>query len=253
VTTTTFREEIPALAEALEGRSPEEILGAVAPRFGGAIALANSFGPEDCVLFDVIARAKLPVGVFTIDTGFLFPETYALWARLEERYGIRVRAIRGDEPAAAPHPSAPPAPRPWSGSAGLPPWEVDPDACCELRKVRPLRAELGRLGAWVTGIRRDQTPDRVNAKVVEWDGRFGLVKVNPLAAWTSEDVWAHVRRHGVPTNPLHAQGYHSIGCAPCTSPVKPGEDPRAGRWRGREKTECGLHARRVPGAEPPRS
>ena len=235
MTTTTFREEIPALAEALEGRSPEEILGAVAPRFGGAIALANSFGPEDCVLVDVIARAKLPVGIFTLDTGFLFAETYALWARLEERYGIRVRAIKGDVPAVAPVP---------------PPWEVDPDACCEARKVRPLREELGRLGAWVTGIRRDQTPDRANAKVVEWDGRFGLVKVNPLAAWTSEDVWAHVRRHGVPTNPLHAQGYHSIGCAPCTSPVQPGEDPRAGRWRGREKTECGLHARRVPSGEP---
>jgi phosphoadenosine phosphosulfate reductase len=110
--------------------------------------------------------------------------------------------------------------------------------------VRPLRAELARLDAWVTGIRRDQTPDRAHARVVEWDARFGLVKVNPLAAWTSEDVRTHVRRHGVPTNPLHERGYHSIGCAPCTSPVKPGEDPRAGRWRGREKTECGLHVDR---------
>jgi 3'-phosphoadenosine 5'-phosphosulfate sulfotransferase (PAPS reductase)/FAD synthetase len=120
--------------------------------------------------------------------------------------------------------------------------------------VRAVTGGAGEsLAERLTGLLGQRTPDRANAKVVEWDGRFGLVKVNPLAAWTSEDVWAHVRRHGVPTNPLHAQGYHSIGCAPCTSPVKPGEDPRAGRWRGREKTECGLHARRVPGAEPPRS
>ena len=105
----------------------------------------------------------------------------------------------------------------------------------------PLRGALARLGAWVTGIRRDQTPDRANARVVEWDGRFGLVKVNPLAAWTEAEVRDHLRRRAVPTNPLHAQGYHSIGCAPCTTPVGAGEDPRAGRWRGREKTECGLH------------
>jgi phosphoadenylyl-sulfate reductase (thioredoxin) len=109
--------------------------------------------------------------------------------------------------------------------------------------VLPLRAELARLDAWVTAIRRDQTPDRANARVVEWDAKFGLVKVNPLAAWTSRDVWAHARAHGVPTNPLHEQGYTSIGCAPCTTPVLAGEDQRAGRWRGRAKTECGLHAR----------
>jgi phosphoadenylyl-sulfate reductase (thioredoxin) len=229
--TTDVRAALPRLAEELEGRPPAEILAAVAPLFPGRISLANSFGAEDCVLVDVIARARLPVDVFTIDTGFLFAETYALWTRLEERYGLRFRAVKADVPASAP---------------GLPPpWERDPDACCDLRKVRPLRAELGRLGAWVTGIRRDQTPDRAGAKVVEWDARFGLVKVNPLAAWRSEDVWTYVRRREVPTNPLHAQGYLSIGCAPCTSPVKPGEDPRAGRWRGREKTECGLHADRT--------
>jgi phosphoadenylyl-sulfate reductase (thioredoxin) len=181
---------------------------------------------------DVIARARLQVEIFTIDTGFLFAETYALWSRLEERYGVRVHAVKADVPAVEP---------------GLPPpWERDPDGCCHLRKVLPLREALAPLGAWVTGIRRDQTPDRANARVVEWDARFGLVKVNPLAAWSSGDVEAHVRRLEVPTNPLHAQGYLSIGCAPCTSPVRPGEDPRAGRWRGREKTECGLHADRTP-------
>jgi phosphoadenylyl-sulfate reductase (thioredoxin) len=231
-TTNDVRADLPRLAAALEGKPPAEILAAIAPLFPGRIALANSLGAEDCVLVDVIGRARLPVDVFTIDTGCLFAETYALWTRLEERYGLTFRALRAEPPALEP---------------GLPPpWERDPDACCDLRKVRPLRAELARLDAWVTGIRRDQTPERAHARVVEWDARFGLVKVNPLAAWTSEDVRTHVRRHGVPTNPLHERGYHSIGCAPCTSPVKPGEDPRAGRWRGREKTECGLHVDRLP-------
>jgi phosphoadenylyl-sulfate reductase (thioredoxin) len=231
---TTLREELPSLVQALEGKPPDEILSALAPRFPRAIGLASSFGPEDCVLVDVIARAGLPIEVFTLDTGFLFAETYALWRRLEERYGI---AIRSEKPDASPV------------ERGLPPpWEHDADACCDVRKVRPLRAALSRYGAWVTGIRRDQTPDRAAAKVIEWDARFGLFKLNPLAAWKSEQIWAYVRRHDVPTNPLHAQGYLSIGCAPCTSPVKPGEDPRAGRWRGREKTECGLHLDRSPAA-----
>jgi phosphoadenylyl-sulfate reductase (thioredoxin) len=231
------RDEIPRLADGLEGRSPAEILTALAPRFPGKIALASSFGPEDNLLFDVIARAGLPVEVFTLDTGFLFSETYALWARLEERYGVRVRVAKAE---------LPPLDR-----SRPPPWETDPDACCAARKVAPLRATLSTLDAWVTGIRRDQTPDRATAKVVEWDGRFGLVKVNPLAAWTRDDVWAYLRRFDVPTNPLHAQGYLSIGCAPCTTPVSPGEDPRSGRWRGREKTECGLHAGRERSPSPP--
>jgi phosphoadenylyl-sulfate reductase (thioredoxin) len=239
VTSATIREELPALAAALEGRPPEEILGAVAPRFPGRIALATSFGAEDCVLVDVIARAGLPIDLFTLDTGFLFAETYALWTRLEERYRVRIRASRAGIPSVEP---------------GLPPpWERDPDACCAARKVAPLQEALSALGAWVTGIRRDQTPDRARARVVEWDARFGLVKVNPLAAWTSDEVWAYARRFEVPTNPLHSRGYLSIGCAPCTSPVKPGEDPRAGRWRGREKTECGLHADRGAKAERPPS
>ena len=224
------RDEIQSLAEALEGQPPEVILAAVAERHPGAIALANSFGAEDCLLVDVIARAELPIRVFTLDTGYLFPETYALWKQLEQRYHLLIEAKRTDLPPVDP--------------AAAPPWQVDPDACCDARKVVPLRLALSSLGAWVTGIRRDQTPDRANARVVEWDGRFGLVKVNPLAAWTEAEVQDRIRRLSIPTNPLHAQGFHSIGCAPCTTPVKPGEDPRAGRWRGREKTECGLHVDR---------
>jgi phosphoadenylyl-sulfate reductase (thioredoxin) len=237
--TTTFRDEIPELSAVLEGRSPEDILATLTPRFPAWIGLATSFGPEDCVLVDVVARARLPIAIFTLDTGCLFAETYALWRRLEERYRLRIRGVKADLTVVEP---------------GLAPaWVRDPDACCAARKVAPLRTALSDLGAWVTGIRRDQTPDRATARVVEWDARFGLVKVNPLVGWTSEDVWAHVRRFEVPTNPLHAQGYASIGCAPCTTPVRPGEDRRSGRWRGREKRECGLHAGPRPHAKPPRS
>ncbi len=218
--------DVAALAAALEGRPPGEILAAAAARHPGRIALACSFGAEDCLLVELVARHRLPVAIFTLDTGHLFPETYALWRALEARTGLAIRAAPGGPPAAAP---------------GETPWETDADACCDARKVVPLRTALADLGAWVTGIRRDQTPERASARVLEWDARFGLEKVNPLAGWTSEQVWAELRREGVPVNPLHARGYPSIGCAPCTSPSRPGEDPRAGRWRGSAKKECGLH------------
>jgi phosphoadenosine phosphosulfate reductase len=229
--------ELAALAQQLEGQPPEVILAAAAARHPGRLELACSFGAEDCWLVHVIARRRLPIGVFSLDTGYLFPETYALWRELEAHAGLTIRAERGGAPA------------PQPGSSSVPPWQADPDACCELRKVAPLKAALARLGGWVTGIRRDQTPERARARVVEWDARFGLEKVNPLVAWTAAEVAAALAREGVPVNPLHAQGYLSIGCAPCTSPVKPGEDPRAGRWRGSAKTECGLHL----GPRPPRA
>jgi phosphoadenosine phosphosulfate reductase len=115
------------------------------------------------------------------------------------------------------------------------------EQCCAIRKVEPLKRALGSVDAWVTGIRRDQAPTRANSKKVEWDDKFGLVKANPLADWTLEDVWAYIHEHDVPYNPLHDQNYPSIGCTHCTRQVMPGEDPRAGRWAGQEKVECGLH------------
>ncbi len=207
----------------LEGKSALDILRYAADRFAPRITCATSLGAEDCVLIDLIGSAKLPIDFFTLDTGVLFPETYALWQRLEARYGITIRAVK-----------------PVETIDRL--WETEPDRCCDLRKVKPLRAELGRWGAWITGVRRDQTPDRANAQIVEDDRKFGLIKVNPLVAWTHKDVWRHLVDNGVPYNPLHDQGYPSIGCEPCTSPVADGEDPRAGRWRGSVKKECGLHS-----------
>ncbi len=224
--------ELATWAGALEERPPLDILAFAAERFAPRLGLATGFGREGCVLVDLVARHRLPVDVFTLDTGVLFPETHVLWKRLERRYGITIRAVRPaftlDEAVALDRL-----------------WESDPDRCCELRKVTPLRAELSRFDAWVTAIRRDQTRERAGARAVEWDGKFGLVKVNPLLRWSAADVDDYVARHGVPVNPLHARGYPSIGCAPCTTPAAPGEDPRAGRWRGREKKECGLHARRA--------
>jgi phosphoadenylyl-sulfate reductase (thioredoxin) len=194
------------------------------------LTFATSLGIEDCVVTDMIARQGLPIDLFTLDTQLLFPETYALWERIEKRYGVTIKAVRParnvEEQAADEGPSL---------------WERKPDRCCDLRKMQPLRATLANYDAWMTAIRRDQTPDRANAPVVGWDGRFGLIKVNPLVRWTFPEVRAYVADHDVPYNPLHDQNYPSIGCVPCTSQVMPGEDPRSGRWRGQEKTECGLH------------
>jgi phosphoadenosine phosphosulfate reductase len=218
--------------EDLEGRAAEEILAWAAERFAPRIVFATGFGAEGCVIVDLIARQALPIEVFTLDTGLLFPETYDLWQRLEARYGLRIRAVRPELSVSeqAAH---------WGGSL----WEREPDRCCDMRKVQPLRAFLQGQEAWVTAIRREGTADRARARAVEHDARFGLVKVNPLLAWTHDEVWAYLKRHEVPFNPLHRRGYPSIGCWPCTSRVRPGEDARAGRWRGRAKTECGLHAR----------
>jgi len=223
-------DELAGAATLLEGGDPLSTLEWAAARFAPRLALACSFGPEDLVLLDLVARHRLPIDIFTLDTGVFFPETYALWRDLEARYGIKLRAARAAESIAQ-----------QAVSQGPELWKRAADRCCHLRKVVPLAGALEGLAAWVTGIRRDQTPDRATAKIVERDRRPGLIKINPLAHWTHDDVWAHLYLHDVPTNPLHQQGYPSIGCAPCTSPVAAGEDPRNGRWRGQAKTECGLH------------
>ncbi|HEU4387150.1 MAG TPA: phosphoadenylyl-sulfate reductase [Blastocatellia bacterium] len=224
-------EDIDSAAYRLEGASPEEVLewafGEYADR---NIAIATGFGAEGMALIDIAVRVEPNLNVFFVDTDFLFPETYALRERIEQRYGIQIRAYRTalspDHQAAVYGPAL---------------WERDPDLCCQLRKLEPLKEALRGLDAWVTAIRRDQTPDRANARVVEWDARWELVKVNPLAAWTRQDVWNYVVKNDVPYNPLHDQGYPSIGCTHCTRAVGRDEEERAGRWSGRAKTECGLH------------
>ncbi|HLL21855.1 MAG TPA: phosphoadenylyl-sulfate reductase [Kofleriaceae bacterium] len=221
--------DVAAAASALESSHPLDILRWVSARVA-KLTFATGFGPEGCVIIDLIARAGLPIDLFTLDTGVLFPETYELWKQLEATYGITIRRV---EPS-----QAIPEQALVHGPAL---WERDADRCCDLRKVIPLRHELAKFDAWITAIRREQTRERANARVVEHDAKFGLVKVNPLARWTHDDVWAHLYAHDVPYNVLHDRGYPSIGCAPCTSQVAAGEDPRSGRWKGSAKKECGLH------------
>lgn len=223
-------------SRALDGRSPAEVLAWAATHAGPRIAFATGFGAEGCVIIDLIARAHLPIEVFTLETGLLFPETYELWHALETRYGIEIRAVK---PARTVEQQA--------EDAGPALWTREPDRCCELRKVEPLREGLAGLSAWVTAIRRDQTPERATAQLVEDDRKFGLVKINPLVAWTHDDVWGHLFAHDVPFNPLHERGYPSIGCQPCTSQIVPGEALRAGRWRDAQKRECGIHVGDKPG------
>ncbi len=207
-----------------------ELISAALAEFGGDIAIASSFGAEDVVLIDIASKLGAPFRVFTLDTDFLFPETYELIERIEEQYAFTIERAR---PSLAPEEQA--------QIYGDALWSRDPDRCCAIRKVEPLKAKLATLRAWITGVRRDQAPTRANTQKREWDEKFGLVKFNPLADWTSVRVWSYIREHDVPYNPLHDRDYPSIGCTYCTRAVKPGEDPRAGRWSGFAKTECGLH------------
>jgi phosphoadenosine phosphosulfate reductase len=200
-------------------------------QFATELAIASSFGAEDVVLIDLAARAG-GVRVFTLDTDFLFAETYELIERIESHYDVTVERCRASL-----------TPSQQAAEHGEALWASRPDQCCNLRKVEPLAEKLGTLRAWITGIRREQAPTRANAQKVEWDARFGLVKLNPLADWTWQDVWRYIHDHDVPYNPLHDAGFPSLGCTHCTRAVAPGGDQRSGRWAGTGKTECGLHVK----------
>ena len=177
------------------------------------LVLACSFQKEESVLIDMLMSIEPEARVFTIDTGVLFPETYAVWKQVEERYGLKVEVQD--------------AIGPWTG----------PENCCGERKVAALERALDGVTAWITGVRREQAPTRAATEHVEFDERRGVMKFNPLAEWTEKDVWTYLNEHDLPYHPLHDQGYASIGCAPCTLPGS----GREGRWAGQDKTECGLH------------
>ena len=208
-----------------EAMTAEEVLEHMVERFHPRLYVASSFQKEASVIMDMLLRIEPEARFFTLDTGLFFPETYATWRALEERYGVAVDVYQGMSLArqAALH------------GDGL--WGRDPDACCDIRRVAPLEEALSGVDAWVSGLRRDQSPSRGRAPKVAWDERYGVWKANPLADWTERDVWRYIARHDVPYNGLHDRGYASIGCTHCTVPG----DGREGRWAGGEKTECGLH------------
>jgi phosphoadenosine phosphosulfate reductase len=216
-------------AEKYEHESPEALLEYAVKTFPN-ITFACSFGAEDVVLVDMLQKISPKTDIFYLDTDFHFAETYETRDRIAAHYGINFVQVKSQL-----------TPEEQAEQYGPELWKRDPNACCNLRKVEPLTRILGQYDAWITGIRRDQAPTRANAKKVEYDTKFGLVKFNPLASWTSEDVWKYIRENNVIYNPLHDRNYPSIGCEYCTRPVNPGEDPRAGRWAGFDKTECGLH------------
>ncbi|HZR57674.1 MAG TPA: phosphoadenylyl-sulfate reductase [Terriglobales bacterium] len=225
-----MKESLEALQVIAEKWKPEETLRWAFDKFGDDVEMATGFGVEGMVLLDIAHRVNPNIRVFTGDTEFLFPETYDLIDRVEKRYGIKIERL---------YSALTPEEQDRKHGAAL--WKRDPDQCCKIRKVEPLKNKLAGLRAWITAIRRDQTADRSTANKIEWDNKFQLVKVNPIADWTKQMVWDYVHKYNVPYNPLHDRNYPSIGCTHCTRAVQLGEDARAGRWSGFQKTECGLH------------
>jgi phosphoadenosine phosphosulfate reductase len=212
--------QLPTDVEAL---SAEEVLAFVLEQFPGKVALACSFQKEETVLLDMLFALEPEARAFAIDTHHLFPETYAYWREVEQRYGTAIEVFAG--PAV---------------EDGL--WETKPDLYLSIAKVAPLVTALGELDAWISGIRRDQAPTRADAPKLGWDEQHELWKANPLADWSDDDCWAYIRERGLPYNPLHDRGYDSIGD---THSTQPGAG-RSGRWAGTGKVECGIHT--VPSA-----
>ena len=208
-----------------EHLSALQVVQTMVEQFGPRVALACSFQKEETVLLDMLLTIDPKAHVFALDTGVLFPETYAAWRATEQRYGITIEAVSG------------PSLGYQAAANGDKLWETNPNLCCAIRKVEPLTRKLATVDAWIVGIRRDQSPTRANAQKIAWDESFEIWKAAPLADWSDDAVWDYIREHDLPTNALHAQGYSSIGCTYCT---KPGSG-REGRWAGNEKTECGLH------------
>ena len=221
-----------AVAPDVESWSASDVLAYAVERFHPRLYLACSFQKESSVIIDLLLEIEPRARIFTLDTGVLFPETYATWRRIEEHYGIQVDAYRGISLQRQ------------ALELGHALWERDPDRCCATRKETPLERALAKVDAWIGGLRRGQSPERAATPKLGWDAVHRRWKVSPLADWSERDVWDHIEARGLPYNPLHDAGYASIGCTHCTQPGV----GRAGRWPDRAKTECGIH-RQVLGQE----
>ena len=204
-------------------------------RFGTRAAIGTSFQGAGLVIMNEAAKAGLRFPVFTLDTQLLFPETYHLKTQLEERFGCTIEALLPEL-----------TPEQQAAELGPELWKTKPDTCCIVRKVEPLKKKLGTLAVWITGLRRQQSDTRQRTQILElykfdvWGDRY-VLKLNPMATWSRDQVWSYVQENKLPYNPLHDRGFRSIGCWPCTRPIGAGENERAGRWTGFDKAECGIH------------
>ncbi|HTV73397.1 MAG TPA: phosphoadenylyl-sulfate reductase [Candidatus Acidoferrales bacterium] len=234
--TVPTREEIEHLSRDFEHRSAQWVLEWAVQTYRPRLVVSCSFGGVTTMaIVDMVMQIDPAVPVAYLDTGLLFPETYELVATIADRYGIEPIAIRPAQSVAE-----------QNAAHGEALWAREPQRCCTLRKVEPQRAFLHDYDAWVTGLRREQSPTRKETPIVGWDTTFNMVKISPLAAWDERAVWRYLQEHDVPYNPLLTRGYASIGCTHCTRPIVAGEEARAGRWSGTEKTECGLHVPTEP-------
>jgi phosphoadenosine phosphosulfate reductase len=224
-------DELRSASQRLESATPEEIITWGVERYAPYLTMATAFGPEGCVILAMLAKIAPETFVFNLETGYQFQQTLDLRDLIAEKYGIEVALLE-------PELTVPE----YEALHGGPLYRTNPNQCCFDRKIKTLQRAAGVMHAWMSGIRRDQSADRAQASIVGWDKKFGLVKISPLANWTKKDVWKRIVDEGIPYNPLHDQGYPSIGCWPCTRAVGVEEtDERAGRWSGMAKTECGLH------------
>jgi phosphoadenosine phosphosulfate reductase len=230
-----MKDKIDKILAEVSGLNPLQVLQWVERNIARPV-FASSLGQEDQVILHLIAANKLNIPVITLDTGRLFPETYTLIAENELRFGIRIRVLFPDAGEV----------ETMVAEEGINLFLKGIDQrkrCCQVRKIHPLRRALGQSGGWVCGLRREQSTTRTELRAIEWDAANGILKINPLVDWSLDQVTAYLKEHGVPYNPLHDQGFASIGCACCTRAIQPGEDIRAGRWwwETPEQKECGLH------------
>ncbi len=229
--TAELLDELAAASRELEAATPQAILRWAVKRYAPKFTMATAFGPEGMTIIHMLAEIAPETPIFNLDTGYQFKETLELREEVKRRYGIAVELKQPAQTVAE-----------YEATNGGPVYSHDPNRCCFDRKLSVLTRAARGFDAWASAIRRDQSPDRAKAPIVGWDKKFGLVKIGPLANWTKKDVWGLITAENIPYNPLHDQGYTSVGCWPCTRSVLPGEDERAGRWSGFAKTECGLHS-----------
>ncbi|MBZ0299017.1 MAG: phosphoadenylyl-sulfate reductase [Anaerolineae bacterium] len=223
-------DQIAHLQHDFESAHPQDILQWATQQFGDSLAVVTSFQPTGIVTLHMLSEMAPHTAIITLDTEFLFPETYALIDRVESLFNLNLIRVRPeltiDQQAAA---------------YGDKLWVRNPDQCCHMRKTLPLKDALVGYSAWVTGVRRDQSSRRSSTAIINWDSRYNLVKLCPFANWTEDMVWTYIQAHDLPYNELHDRGYPSIGCLHCTQAVTDGADPRSGRWAMHQKTECGIH------------